>query len=114
VANLLTLGVRRGLVWAEGDPFRKCMKMAARAFLIARRNSDLIMTLFLLMVRCQMPQLQNREAIRWIENQLVVRHIAAHGLSCWRHGGALGALVVVAAVALTNAAAWFGAAVVRR
>ena len=32
----------------------------------------MLITLFLLMVRCQMPQLTRRDAISWIPNQLVV------------------------------------------
>ena len=57
---------------AEGEPFRKCLEMATKAFLVLRRQSDLLITLFLLLVRCQMPQLTRREAIQWIPDQLLV------------------------------------------
>ena len=46
--------------------------MACQAFQVLRENSDMLITLFLLMVRCQMPQLTRRDAISWIPNQLVV------------------------------------------
>lgn len=44
--------------------------MAGRAYNVLRAHRDLLITLFLLMVPCQMPELRTAAALEWIPARL--------------------------------------------
>ena len=67
---VFTQHFERVLGGVDGERFHLYERQSMNAFLVLRKNADLIMTLFSLMVSCGIPELTSREDILWIRDAL--------------------------------------------
>ena len=54
----------------EGGPFRDFLELGKAAFNVLRRNGDLLITLFSLMVGCGIPELSTPDEVDWMRDAL--------------------------------------------
>lgn len=56
----------------EGEPYRMFLDLATRAFEVLRRHHDLLVTLFMLMLSCGIPELTEAQQIAWVPQKLAL------------------------------------------
>lgn len=63
----------------SGGRFRQFEELCVRSFLILRKNVNLLLALFSLMVDCGIPELQNVDDLAWMQNALMVCALFQNG-----------------------------------
>lgn len=70
---------------SDTEQYRKFVDLGARAFNILRKNGNVIITLFLLMLATGIPQLRGVEDVEWLRKCLVLDKTEDEATEHWKN-----------------------------